>query len=172
VKALWKVVFGLAVCFALPPTASMANTATANITVTATVANVCSVTATTLAFGAYDGLIQNATAPLNILNAVLTYACNKGTAPNIGLDAGQNATHASGTTRAMKATTTANYLSYELYSNSTYTSVWGNSSPSWVSQTAALSHANQTVAIYPQIPAGQDAVSGSYADTITATINF
>jgi spore coat protein U-like protein len=170
VKDLWKVAIGLAVCLGLPPTASVAATATTQITVSATVSNVCSVTAATLGFGAYDGLIANATTPLAV-SASLTYACNKGTAPNIGLDTGLYGPNATGTTRAMKAGT-ANYLSYELYSNSGHTSLWGNTSPSWVSPGAVPSHASQTVTIYGQIPAGQDAVTGNYGDTITATINF
>ena len=64
----------------------------------------------------------------------------------------------------------ANQLSYNLYTDATYTSVWGDGTAgSGVVNGSGLS-ANHTV--YGRIPARQNVPVGNYADTITVTITF
>jgi spore coat protein U-like protein len=65
-------------------------------------------------------------------------------------------------------------LNYNLYTNATYTSVWGNNSGNTddVQQTNSGNGVGPTITIYGKIPAGQDVPAGSYNDNITITITF
>ena len=67
-----------------------AATATASLSVTATVANNCSISTTALAFGSYDPVTTHASAPLDSTGTVVI-SCTKGAAATIGLNTGSNA---------------------------------------------------------------------------------
>lgn len=147
-----------------------AMTATVTFPVTANVVSDCTISATALAFGNYDPLVANASAALNATNTI-TLACVKGVTPVVGLDSGLNTTHASGTTRAMASG--ANYLSYELYKDAAHTQVWGNSGTGLFTAATTTGTAPFGVTVYGQIPPAQtSSPTGSYSDTITATVNF
>ncbi len=76
------------------------------------------------------------------------------------------------TTRTMK--TSGNSLNYNLYTDATYTSIWGSGSggTSSVSKTNGSGGTGSTITIYGKIPAEQDVYAGSYSDSITITISF
>lgn len=147
-----------------------AGTNTVTFPVTATVNSNCSISAVGLAFGNYDPLSANASSPLTATNT-LQVACVKGVTPTVGLDVGQNSTHASGTTRAM-AGSTGMWLSYELYKDSAHTQVWGNSGSGLDTLGTASNTTPVAVTVYGQIPGAQMVSVGSYTDTITASVNF
>ena len=109
------------IVFAGLGTKAKAATATANLAVSATVTNNCTISTTPLAFGAYDPVVANASANLGGTGGVVV-ACTKGASADIGLGLGANV---SGTTRRMVSGGT-NYLNYELYKDSGYAAVWGN----------------------------------------------
>ena len=145
---------------------SSAGTTTGSLSVSATVSNNCQITNTpSIAFGNYNPLD---TTPVDALGTI-SLACTKGAIAVISLDTGANSSNATGTTRAMKDAAT-NYLSYELYSNSGRTTVWG-SSPG-VTEPAAPSKAAVNYTVYGRIPAGQDQPANSYSDTVGITVNF
>jgi spore coat protein U-like protein len=98
-------------------------------------------------------------------------ACTKGAAPTIGLNAGNNSASASGTTRAM-SNGAGDFLSYEIFQNGGRTTVWGNSGAGLLTTAPAPSKAARSFPTFGRIPAGQDAASGAYTDTVTATVNF
>ncbi len=141
-----------------------AATATASFNVTASVTANCTITASDLAFGNYDPVSTNAATPLDQQSTV-TVACTKGTSASIALDDGA---HFSGGTRNMDdggGTT----LSYALYQDNGHSTVWTTASPQ--AYTAASKSASaQTV--YGRVAAGQDVTTGSYSDSVTATITF
>jgi spore coat protein U-like protein len=149
---------------------ALAATATSNFNVTASVTNNCTITSTTLAFGAYDPLVANATTALDAAGSV-DITCTKGAATTIGLNAGNNAASASGTTRAM-SNGGGSFLSYEIYQESGRTTVWTNSGAGLLTPPVAPSKATRSFPTYGRVPAGQDAAAGSYTDTVTATVNF
>ena len=153
--------------FAAP---ALAATAQSNFNVTASVTNNCTITSTTLAFGAYDPVSANATIALDAAGSV-DVACTKGAAPTIGLNAGNNSASASGTTRAM-SNGAGDFLSYEIFQNGGRTTVWGNSGAGLLTTAPAPSKAARSFPTFGRIPAGQDAASGAYTDTVTATVNF
>lgn len=140
-----------------------AATQTASLSVTATVAAKCTIAApNTLAFGDYDPLVDHASSSLDS-SATLSVACTKG-APDVwvGLGTGSN-------NRQMS--NGSDLLQYELYADAGRSSVWGDSSATGVSYSAA-SKAPQALTVYGRVPAGQDVGAGSYSDSVVATINF
>jgi spore coat protein U-like protein len=138
------------------------SSAIASFTVTAVVQAHCTISASTLAFGTYAGLLINA-------SSVLTVTCTNTTAFNIGLNAGTS-TGATVTTRKMTGPASAT-LSYKLFRDSARTQNWGNT----VGTDTLLSQGNGTArqySVYGQIPAGQYVAPGAYADTIIATVTY
>ena len=147
-----------------------AGSATSSFTVSAAVVASCTISTTTLAFGNYDPIVANATSPLDV-NGSVTITCTKGSTATIGLDAGQHAANAVGTTRAMTVAG-PDYLSYELYQDTGRTTVWGNSGVALFTPAAAPNKNPRSFSIYGRIPAGQGSTIGNYTDTVVATVNF
>jgi spore coat protein U-like protein len=145
------------------PNLASAATASANLTVTATVLSTCSVAAGSLAFGNYDP-----TSALNVDQAgTFQVTCTKGTSATVGLDSGSNA---SGATRRM--TDGTDFLSYELYKETARTNVWSNSGGGLVNLVAAPSNAAQTLTVYGRISGSQNVQAGSYSDIVVITVTF
>jgi len=147
-----------------------AGSATSSFSVTASVVASCSISTTTLAFGNYDPIVTNASTPLDV-NGSVTITCTKGATTTIGLDPGQNAANATGTTRAM-ATAGPDYLSYELYQDTNHSTLWGNSGAGLYTPAVAPNKNPRTFTIYGRIPPAQASTIGSYTDTVVATVNF
>jgi len=138
---------------------------TATLTVNASVSNNCTISAAAIAFAAYDPVVANASTNLDGEGRV-TIACTKGAVPTIGLGAGANS---SGSVRRLAAG--GEMLTYELFSNSSRSTVW-NGGSGVVTTVAAPSKAPRDFTVYGRIPGGQDVAAGSYTDTIVATVNF
>jgi spore coat protein U-like protein len=153
-------------CFAaLLPAGAYAQT-TANLAISASVAANCTISTTAVAFGAYDPLVTNASAPKDA-NGGVTVTCTKGSVPTVALGLGSNP---SGSVRQMSAGG-GNFLTYELYSASDYSTVWGTGTSAYTAS-AALNKNPRTFTVYGRVPGGQDAATGAYADTVLATVNF
>jgi spore coat protein U-like protein len=144
-----------------------AGSATANLSVGATIANSCTISTVAVGFPNYDPIVANATSPDNSTSGSVTITCTRGSSPTIGLGTGQNLSGAQ-----MRMANGTNYLNYALYQDSTYTAVWGNSGTNLFSPGAAPSKAPRTYTVYGQIPGGQDLPAGTYSDTVVATVNF
>ena len=156
----------------LSATTAQAQTATSSFTVNATVAANCTISTVGISFGAYDPVVANATTDLDS-NGSVTVACTAGAATTIGMDQGGTPTAtstAAAPERQMDSGT--DQLRYDLYQDASRTVVWGD-----VGTPAALAYNSTTFAaqvftIYGQVPAGQDVNTGTYTDTVTATISF
>ncbi len=147
-----------------------AGTATANLSVTATVSASCSISTTPLAFGAYDPVGAQAATPLDATGGVVV-TCTSGAATTLTLGQGQNANSGSSdTTPLRRMASGGNFLSYTLYQNPAHSTVWGNTSGTGVSHTGTGTAT--TVQVYGRIPAAQNVASGSYADIVVATVTF
>jgi spore coat protein U-like protein len=154
---------GLALGLAAP---AFAQTATANLGVSATVAKNCSITTTAVAFGAYDPVVANATAALDGTGSVVV-TCTKGAGTRIDLGLGANA---AGAVRRM--TGGGDILTNELYTTTARTTVWGAGASAGLTIPVAPSRAARTFTVFGRVPGGQDVTAASYADTVVATINF
>jgi spore coat protein U-like protein len=144
-----------------PNTATAATAVTTTFTVTANVVPACTITATNLGFGNY------VTSDVTALTAqsTVTVTCGNGVTFNLGLNGGQ-----SGNTAARAMKNGAATLNYQLYSDASMATVWGNVSGSWVTQTST--GVAIPLPVYGKIPAAQVSANGAYTDTITATVNY
>jgi spore coat protein U-like protein len=145
---------------------AFAQTATANLTVNATVVKNCTISTTPVAFGNYDTVGVNATNPLDGTGSVII-ACTKGAGTRIDLGLGANAT---GTTRRMAGG--GDFLTYELYTTTARTTVWGSGAGTGLTVTAAPNRTARTFSVFGRVPAAQDVTATTYTDTVVATINF
>jgi spore coat protein U-like protein len=144
-----------------------AATATANLGVSATVTNNCTISTAALAFGSYDPVVAHASTNLDGTGTV-TVACTKGAVATVGLGLGSNA---AGSTRRM-TNGASEYLTYELYQDAGRATVWGNSGAGLYSPGAAPSKTARNFTVYGRVTSNQDVVAGNYADTVVATVNF
>ena len=146
--------------------AMAAGTDTATFQVTATVADSCLVSATPLAFGAYNpAAVKDGT-------STITVTCTAKTPYEIGLDAGSGTPVV--TTRAMTGSDGAStQLDYELYTETGPTNVRGAISGTGTTVTqSALTGGPLDYTVYGQIPASQYVPAASYLDTITVTVAY
>jgi len=159
-RNLVKIAAGVCAAAGIASAAS-AGSATANLGVSASIAATCTISTSAVAFGAYSGSVVDAT-------GTVTANCINGTPWTIGLGAGAGS---GATTSSRKMTSGANTLAYQLFSDSTRSTNWGNSAGvDTVAGTGTGASQNQTV--YGRIPAGTVPAAGSYTDTVVATINF
>jgi spore coat protein U-like protein len=149
----------------LVPAGAYAQT-TANIAVSASVAANCTITATAIAFGAYDPLGINAGTPLDATGSV-AITCTKGSAPFVTLGTGGNP---SATARQM-SNGGGGLLEYQLYQNAGRTTVWGTGADALTAGAAPNKNA-RTFTVYGRVEAGLDPATGTYGDTVVATFNF
>lgn len=140
-----------------------AATAQTTFQVTATVVGTCSISATALAFGSY-----NPSSPsLNAANTV-SITCTNGTSYSVALNAGSG----SGTVANRLMTGSSATLGYNIYTDNTYSVVWGDGSGTSVPKTGTGSGVVQNLTGYGQIATGQYQPAGNYTDTITATVTY
>jgi len=145
---------------------ALAQTASTNLSVTALVAKNCSITTTAVAFGSYDPIVANASAPLDGTGSVVV-TCTKGSGTRIDLGLGSNA---AGSVRKMLGGT--DLLTYELYTDTGRSTVWGSGAGAGQTIATAPNKNPRTFTVYGRVPAGQDVGAASYTDTVVATINF
>ena len=157
----------LAIAVAYSTTATLsAASATASMPVSATVNNNCTITTSPVAFGSYDPIVAQASADLDANGAVIV-ACTKGAVTTLGLDTGANAL-----SNARRLASSGNFLTYELYQDSSRSTVWGNSGAALYNSGTTPSKDARTFQVYGRVTGGQDVPAGSYTDTIVATVNF
>jgi spore coat protein U-like protein len=142
------------------------------MTVTATVIATCTISSGNLAFGNYDAIGTNATAPL-LGTAAISATCTQGASAMVDIDAGLNP---SGTgnaqQRRMKGTGT-NYLAYNIYSDSSHSHAWGSkTSGSTVSVTGSGGTTPVSLTAYGSVPSAQNVPVGAYTDSVAVTINY
>jgi spore coat protein U-like protein len=149
-----------------------AATVTSNFTVQADVVASCTIATTGINFVNYDPVVANHTTPLDA-NGTVTVACTSGAVTAIGMSQGAN--QAASSTAAMplrQMVSGANHVRYDLYQDTLHALIWGD-----VGSGADMAYTSTGMApvvfnIYGRMAAGQDAVTGTYTDTVTATIQF
>jgi spore coat protein U domain-containing protein, fimbrial subunit CupE1/2/3/6 len=150
----------------LPWTGLYAQQQTAQTTfrVSASVQAVCEVTATDLSFGTYTS--QSATDLQG--TTLLRATCTPGSSYNVGLNEG---TSPGATVNQRKMVSGTQALNYQLYRESSRTSIWGNTTGTdtvtGVGTGLAVDHT-----VFGSVPAKQVIPAGEYSDTITVRIYF
>ena len=170
-KQAVRLLAGVAVAGVMATAGSWSNgteaaTASADVTVSASVSANCVVGSGSISFGSYDPLTANVSTPLDATGS-FTVRCTRGVTADIGLDGGLNY---SGGRQMENSGTAGEFLSYELYSDNGRTSVWdaGAGSVTYV----APNRSAATLNIYGRVPANLDPVAGTYGDTVVATADF
>jgi spore coat protein U-like protein len=145
-------------------------TTTGNLAVSATVTNACLVTATSpVAFGIIDGSFTSST----LGAGSVTVLCTLGEPYTISLGPGQNPITPAFTFRQM-TDGSGNFISYQLFSDSNRTILWGNG-VNFGNPVIGLVGTGlpQLYPVYGQIPSGQAPVpSGAYLDTVLVTVTY
>ncbi|MDV3468037.1 spore coat U domain-containing protein [Stenotrophomonas sp. C3(2023)] len=137
----------------------------------------CTITAATPTDVDFGSALSTSTTTLNAAGSI-TAQCTAGTPYSIALNAGSNAATANDvTTRRMRntdATVTANnFVGYQLFRDAGRTQVWGATAGSNVLASAGTGLA-QAFPVYGQVldPSSNNAATGNYLDTVTATITY
>ena len=150
-----------------------AETGSANMAVTANIGMNCTISATDIAFGAYDPIVANASTDLDAAGSVTT-TCTVGSAGKViigqGLGDDDDSTDAA-PLRRMQGPSEGDYLEYQVYSNDGRSNVWTNEVATGVAY--AASGSAQVMPVYGRVAAGQTTVAeGSYTDTLIVTVNY
>lgn len=134
--------------------------------VTASVASSCTaVSGTALDFGT-KGLISSNTDQ----TSTISLTCTKRSPYNVGLNEGANPSTAGDVNTRRMTDGSAHYISYQMYSDTGRSTVWGNTvSTNTVNGTAVGGAQNFTV--YGRVPP-QTPRAGTYADTVTVTVTY
>jgi spore coat protein U-like protein len=123
-----------------------------------------------MAFGAYDGVVANASTALEAMATVVS-TCTSGAAALITMNAGASAGPGSADAPVRRMTAGAGkYLVYQVYSDVARGTVWGNTAPTGVALTGT--GVSQTLTAYGSILAAQPAAQGVYSDQIGVTITY
>jgi len=132
-------------------------------------AQACTISASGVAFGAYDPRAvgaDNGTGPISL-------ACPTGSnSVIIALSTGTSGTY---TNRTMRDG--GDILNYQLYRDAARTQVWGNGTAGTFTQTLSGGSVgggtrNYSTTVYGRITALQNVPAGAYLDTITVTVTF
>ena len=129
----------------------------------------CSAGATGVAFGTYTPLTP---VPLASTGTITVQCFVFFAAATVTVDLSSGA---SGNFVSRTLTSGTNTLSYNLYLNAAHTQVWGDGSGGSLIDTLTLNPGfptTVTATIYGAVNSLQDPAPGSYADTITVTVNY
>jgi spore coat protein U-like protein len=128
-------------------------------------AAVCTVSATPVDFGTLNPFGAAVTS-----SGTITVACTgggNGQTYTIGLSTGGSGTYA---TRQMNSGT--NSLSYNLYTSSALSSIWGDGTGGSATVTGTGLKSTSDFAVYGKIPMPQGVTPSSYSDTIMVTVTY
>lgn len=128
----------------------------------------CHVTASPLSFGAYDVFDPLARPSA----ATLTVWCDPGQPADVTIGIGPSARSGSISTRQMQLVSGTDRLNYNLFTDASLTSVWGDGTAGASVVVPHVTHGsgNIPVTVYGAIPAGQDVSAGTYSDSVLVTV--
>lgn len=136
--------------------------ATFNTTATASVLTTCTVNAPPLAFGATATL---ATQPVTA-STDLTVSCTAGAPYSVRLDEGQSGTGI----RAMKSVDNG-AIAYDLYIDPAHAQRWGDGAAGGKASGTGTG-SPQVLRVHGKVPAQPVPAAGTYADLVTATVEY
>ena len=125
----------------------------------------CTVSATPVAFGSFNPFGATVTS-----TGTITVACSSGSKNatyTIALSTGN-----SGSFATRQTSTSMPYLSYNLYTTSGYTSIWGDGTGGSVTVTGTDTTATNNYTVYGQLPTPQGVTPQGYTDNITVTVTY
>jgi spore coat protein U-like protein len=143
-------------------TPAMAAVSTSNLSISATVLDLCKVTADSVAFGNLSNTSSTNEASAGNIEVICTSAKSSVT---VTLGSGENA---DGTQRQM-VSSGGDTVPYALHSDSAHSNAVAVDGAIYTGAVAVATPKN--IAVYGQVPAG-DYVAGSYTDTVLVTLTY
>jgi spore coat protein U-like protein len=150
---------------------------TSDINISANINGSCTMSNTDLNFGAYDAIVANATQDLTAF-ATISTACTSGATAKVTMGNGLHSTTEWRYRGRMAFFTHYRHMSnagsdiklqYELYTNENHTTVWNQSN----FRDIVGSGASEDLTVYGKVFKNQqDAVAGSYTDTINIEVIY
>jgi spore coat protein U-like protein len=127
----------------------------------------CTINITPVAFGTYNVFAGSA----NDATGQITYRCTAPRPPLVQIHLDKGGASSFNPRQMRKA---AEILSYNLYLDSTRSTIWGDGTggTQFYSLARPLPNRNINVSVFGRIPPGQDVSAGGYSATVTATIFF
>jgi spore coat protein U-like protein len=127
----------------------------------------CTINTTPVAFGAYNVFSASAADG----TGQITYRCTPPRPPLVRIELGKGG---SSTFNPRQMRQSSEILNYNLYLDSTRSTIWGDGTGGTQVYTQAnpLPNQNISVNVFGRIPPGQDVSAGTYTNTVTATISF
>ena len=139
----------------------------------------CSVSSSGLAFGAYQPLTfpGKLTSSDVVSTAVVSIACTGitlGGSYSLSLGPSTVGTGDRISTRYLANSTGGDLMRFNVYTNATYASVWGDGNiGSLIGGNIATGNSSQTQTVYGKIPAGQNTLkAGSFNGSLTMTLTY
>ena len=173
ILALSAVLIGVA-GFSLPV---QADSSTSDINISANINGSCTMNNIDLNFGAYDAIVANATQDLTAF-ATISTTCTSGATAKVTMGNGLHSTTKYRIRGRMLFVTDYRHMSnagsdiklqYELYTNENHTTVWNQSN----FRDIVGSGASEDLTVYGKVFKNQqDAVAGSYTDTINIKVIY
>lgn len=120
----------------------------------------CSVTPQSVSFGSYDPLGASALDGVGSINV----SCDAVTMMTVSLSSG------AGTFADRRMNGGATQLSYNLYTDTSRVTVWGDGVGG--GSTVSANSSNVDLTVYGRIPASQNVPANVYTDTITVTVTY
>jgi len=148
---------------------ALAATATTNLGVTASVADNCIISTADVAFGAYDPIVDNATAG-RLGSGTVTVTCTTGASAVVTLGLGANDSGGTAADPSRRLADGSNFLNYTLWSDSGRSAEWGNTEATGKADTGTGTASAHTV--WGTIHPAQNVPRGNYSDTVVATVTF
>ena len=131
---------------------------------------VCDVTATGVSYGAYDVFSPT---PLDSTGSV-TVSCDEVPPPHVVIAIGPSAGPGGFSPRQMRHASLPDRLGYNLFTDASRSAVWGDGTGGTQTVVRRVQRNKPPVVttIYGRVPPGQNVSTGSYSDTLTATITW
>ena len=142
--------------------------ATAALLITVSAAQAaCTITTTAVSFGSYNVFSVSA----DDGTGQITYRCTSPRPPVVTIQLDKGASPSFSPRQMRKGAET---LNYNLYLDSTRSTIWGDGTGGTQVYSRASPPLNQNInlSVFGRIPAGQDVSAGTYSATVTATIFF
>lgn len=127
----------------------------------------CTVSTTSGDFGQYDVFSLS---PVDATGAI-SIACNETPSPHVTVQIGPSPNSGLFMPRQLQSSTSADLLTYNLYTDSARTKVWGDGTGGTFTESLTVpKKKTQTLTVYGRIPQSQNVSVGLYTDTLLVTI--
>src|SRR4030065_808739 len=127
----------------------------------------CTISTTPVNFGSYDVFSASPTDSTGLI----TITCNETPAPFAPVSIGPSPNSGGFNPRKMRLTSGTDLLNYNLYTDATCASIWGDGTSGTVTVWRKfLKNKPEHLTVYGRIPPGQDVPAGTYTDTLAVTL--